>query len=97
MFLLFSYFFVEVQLTACICFKVIFEVHVTCFVEFIYIFYNCSFNQACLFMLGVFPAKIPNLKGPSPFTNEVRNNTVWTVPQLSIMIIYNCTWSILIQ
>jgi len=21
----------------------------------------------------------------------------WTVPQLSIMIIYNCTWSILIQ
>jgi len=28
--------------------------------------------------------------------NAVRPTT-WTVPQLSIMIIYNCTWSILIQ
>jgi len=23
--------------------------------------------------------------------------TEWTIPQMSIMIIYNCTWSILIQ
>ena len=25
------------------------------------------------------------------------HETLWTVPKLSIMIIYNCTWSILIQ
>ena len=36
----------------------------------------------------------------SPYSNLVQKNsapTQWTVPQLSIMIIYNSTWSILIQ
>jgi len=30
-------------------------------------------------------------------TKRLSTAKEWTVPQLSIMIIYNCTWSILIQ